>query len=49
MNTLVASSLIPLGAALIVYSTVWVTGIGKLRLGDHFESYDESTTGEAAA
>lgn len=45
LRYLAASYLIPLGAALVVYSSVWVTGLGKLSLGEHFGSNTAGTFG----
>ncbi len=42
---LFASYLIPLGAAFIVYSTVWVTGLGKFSITDYFGSNTAGTFG----
>jgi len=36
VSYLLAGYLIPLGAALIVYSTVWVTGLGEFRVTEYF-------------
>jgi len=45
LSYLAASYLIPLGAALIVYSTVWTTGLGRFRVDEYFGSNTAGTFG----